>query len=367
MGFLEHRFAQLRNAAVDLRAVSMMNRRPPEVAYLGWTGRGNLGDEAIYLAHRRSGLGSMAPYPADRFARLVRPSAKTKAVLLGGGTLVGRHDWLPRVDRITGTFPDALKFATGVGVEDPSFTGRRVYTSDEHMRAWSTRLQGFDSVSVRGPLSAAILEKYDVETRVVGDPALLLNVPISRPVPQREKHVVGINVAQVEDSWGGSMSRYVVELGYFVERLRALGVSSRLLSMTAGDQMLAEHFVREHPHVELFNYRNSVDETVRAISECNVVVGPRLHLCILAAAAGVPFISVMYKPKCLDFSLSVCMEEWSIPSDSVSSTQMVEVFEVLSSRELEIRRNLKTNVAALRENLQSEIDLNKERIQSVAR
>lgn len=360
MGIIEMRSSQVRGALADLRSALQLRLDPPEVAYLGWTRRGNLGDEAIYTAHERSGLGSLRPYPANRFQKIVQDNGSTRAILLGGGTLVGRPDWLPRIDRIIRSFPDTLRFATGIGVEDSSFSGQRSYTSEEDMHAWVRKLSDFDSVSVRGPMSADILEQYGVESRVVGDPALLLACPREGTQSGPVSHpTVGINIARVEDSWGGNMDQYASELRAVVQSLTRSGVKCRLLSMTREDHNLARTFAKSLGNVEVYAYRDSVDATLKAISECCVVIGPRLHLCILAAAVGVPFLSVMYKPKCLDFAMSVGMEDWVLRSDSFSAAQAGELLMNLESNYQALQEDLSVRVEALQDELRSEIRRNR--------
>src|SRR5439155_15848942 len=87
---------------------SLLRSRPDRIAYVGWVGQGNAGDDAIFAAHRRamSGLrlvampldvGALAA-PAVAALHRRRPGGVLRAGLIGGGTLVGRPDWRRRID-----------------------------------------------------------------------------------------------------------------------------------------------------------------------------------------------------------------------------------------------------------------------------
>ncbi len=55
------------------------------------------------------------------------------------------------------------------------------------------------------------------------------------------------------------------------------------------------------------------------------MVGERLHACVLAAAAGRPFVSIEYRPKLRDFADSVGMGEYLVRTDEISSGRLTEL------------------------------------------
>ncbi|MGA7227974.1 MAG: polysaccharide pyruvyl transferase family protein, partial [Acidimicrobiia bacterium] len=56
-----------------------------------------------------------------------------------------------------------------------------------------------------------------------------------------------------------------------------------------------------------------------------LVVGERLHACVLAAASGRPFVGIEYRPKVADFADSVGMSEFVTRSDQLSGDRLVEL------------------------------------------
>ena len=81
--------------------------------YVGWTGRGNLGDDAIAeaLLHHIPDVASWhVPTDPTAFAgRLLAGAgvgARRRSVLLGGGTVVGRRNWRLLLTATPFTFPD---------------------------------------------------------------------------------------------------------------------------------------------------------------------------------------------------------------------------------------------------------------------
>jgi polysaccharide pyruvyl transferase WcaK-like protein len=67
-----------------------------------------------------------------------------------------------------------------------------------------------------------------------------------------------------------------------------------------------------------------VDQAFAEIASSSLVIGERLHACVLAAAAGRPFVPIEYRPKVRDFALSVGMGEHVVRTDEVSGLSLVE-------------------------------------------
>ena len=61
------------------------------------------------------------------------------------------------------------------------------------------------------------------------------------------------------------------------------------------------------------------------IASAEVVVGERLHACILAAAVSTPFIGIEYRPKLRDFAESVDRGDLVARTDTLSGASIVEL------------------------------------------
>ena len=157
----------------------------PLVAYLGWHGRNNLGDDAIYEAVRSQLPGATfvdmpcLPQEMIRAATTgLNRSLRHSTQVLGGGTLVGRRFWRRLVKRGMARTRDNGTYAIGVGVEDPVFTGRNSGSERGELKHWAPMLSEFRALSVRGPRSAELLSGIGLDVEVSGDPAFSSRDPM---------------------------------------------------------------------------------------------------------------------------------------------------------------------------------------------
>jgi polysaccharide pyruvyl transferase WcaK-like protein len=210
-----------RSSSIDLTDTAQ-----PMVAYLGWHGRGNLGDDAIYDAVRAQ-LPSATLLDLPRFhseriratATGLNRSLRRSTQVVGGGTLVGRRDWRRWINRGLALTRKNGSCAIGVGVEDPVFVGRRSGSGKDELKRWTPILSEFRSVSVRGPRSAELLSDLGLTVQVSGDPALLL----PRPAVAPEDGLIGVNLGFGDDLWGHNPQHVVDEVSDAVRHLSSRG------------------------------------------------------------------------------------------------------------------------------------------------
>lgn len=337
------------------------------LAYVGWNGRGNTGDDAIFQA-LEEGLAPARvrtlPVYATELVRALATGSPTvfrdAHLLLGGGTLVGRSVW--RNTLRLKAFPLVRRrpaFMVGVGVEDPSFQGRHSFSDGgRELRRWPGLLRRFARVTVRGPGSQALLAEVGVAADVVGDPALLLTPPA--PVRRPPGKVVGVTLGAVDDLWGHDRHRVAVEIVRCLRALMADGWRVRLLGLNDGDAPVHAAVASalggdgEQVGVET---ATTPRQYLQAAAGCTVVVAERLHAMVLAAAAGTPFVAVEYQPKCRDFSASVGWERWTVRTDSITGDALGQCVEDLAPQgnpgAAAIR--LRSSVDVLRRRLDAEI------------
>jgi len=283
--------------------------RPPGIRYVGWVGKDNLGDEAMIEAARR--LMSWGEVEARGEAR--------DLLLLGGGTLINRNQYLrwllerdsPRIERAV----------FGTGVANPSFWGVTEDTNE-----WLRWLGTCAYVGVRGPRSAQTLIDwgYKGDIEVCGDTALALR-------PEGSYEGSGpILVAPAwtnGELWGRSDQKVYEELAGAIKVWQKSGREVTLMSCHPSDdrpiivikEMVGDMGVGYHA-----GYLD-VAKSVELIASSSIVVGERLHACVLAAAAGRPFVAVEYRPKVRDFSESVAMDDYLIRSDQLRAGRLVEL------------------------------------------
>ena len=162
----------------------------PLVGYLGWHGRGNLGDDAIYDAVRSQLSGAnfidLPRLPHETISAVatgLNRSLRHSALVVGGGTVVGRRHWRRLVSRGLALTRNKGSYAIGVGVEDPVFVGRNGGSDKDELKRWSPILSDFHTVSVRGPRSAELLSDIGLSVRGIRRPGI--SPPATRPGSRR--------------------------------------------------------------------------------------------------------------------------------------------------------------------------------------
>lgn len=283
----------------------------PLHGYLGWSGRGNVGDDSIYQGIRRlhpetKWLPGICSGKGIRLAaRLgLDGPAFFETVVLGGGTLISpgySRLWVEELLRLGQTV-----WSCGTGVGSAGWT----QDPDPDISLWHAPLSDFRSVAVRGPISKERLEAIGIRNvKVCGDLALGLALDEIRPLA--DPPLLGINLsvpARIEDCPQVTPAIEVVQ-----------NVAKRWIQNN-GDILPVALARDDLPVLREFCRRTRVDPnqivaarnplSVReALSTCSALVGIRLHSAVLATCVGVPPIMLGYREKCLDFMLSMDLEE----------------------------------------------------------
>jgi polysaccharide pyruvyl transferase WcaK-like protein len=330
-------------------------RAGPLVAYLGWHGRGNLGDDAIYDAVRSQLAGAtfldLPRLPHEMICAVatgLNRSLRRSTQVMGGGTLVGRRHWRRLVTRGSALTSNQGSYAIGVGVEDPVFVGRKSGSDKDELKRWCPILSEFHAVSVRGPRSADLLSDVGLDVAVSGDPALLL----PRPDVVPEDGLIGVNLGFGDDLWGHDPTAVAEEMSGAVRQLSSQGYRFVGILMHPGDQRWTELALKDIA-ADIVRPVDA-DAAARELARCSVAIVSRLHAGILAALSDTPVISLEYQPKCRDFALSIDDERSLLRTDEVSSAAVVDRVGSAFADSSNIRIKTRAAVARLRQRLQAE-------------
>ena len=276
--------------------------------YLGWIGKSNLGDDAIadVLAEQLAPHTLVAaPMAIGELLRVRREPDRrgalaSRRLLLGGGTVIGRANWRLNLAVALRACHGGPAVMIGAGVEDPSFRGRRSFSSFGELRRWRRLLvERFESVTVRGPRSAELCASIGVDARVVGDPALL--AAMSAKTDPNGPVVVSLGYGDALR--GGDQAAVVAAIA----RALADEPERRVVaaSVNPSDRVWAgELAVALGARVDVVDAFDVADFD-RVSDGASCVIAERLHAGILAAAAGFAPVMIGYQPKVDDFAGSV--------------------------------------------------------------
>lgn len=330
--------------------------------YLGFTGFGNLGDEAVLAAIRR-GLPERDIRDSDygrwtmRAQRFARPSSSTvQEIILGGGTLVGLVPWGSRLAQLCDIFPDAARWTIGVGVEDPAALARPDH--DVWHREFDQFVDlapTFARLSVRGPRSQTLLASAGIDAPWVGDPALALGprTPTSTfaersllVTPGRVDRLEGSSPELLCDATAAAL-RSVIDDGWrvTVASLSPLDLSASAelaRRLGAGDKVRVTSLVTDWAGFQSMAVRHHVG------------VHLRLHAGVLAAAAFAPFLQLGYLPKCQDFAESIAHVDHTISVSGLTAEHLLDRIRGLAATRDEVQRRLFVEVSRVRNRLDAE-------------
>lgn len=262
-----------------------------KIDYIGWAGHRNLGDDACLRSVRRL----LAPHEVVQTKH-----PRSGACLVGGGTLVYGEAFLrPAEEAVVrkariGVFGAGVDLAVPVDGWEPA---RR--------EAWRGVLSAATVVGVRGPESLAAVNRLAGSAtpgaELIGDPALTLGR--SRP-PQSGNHDRRLVLVNAGSDFvpGCGRLRLQAELMRGVEWLKKLGLECRFLALRPNDLEHARPLVEQ---CRLPVIAPHLDRCLDAVRRAHLVISLRLHGAVFAAAFGVPFVSLSYRPKCRDFAASM--------------------------------------------------------------
>jgi len=333
----------------------MMDRKDALVAYLGWQRMGNIGDDAIYDAVRAQLPGAtildLPRFPGEKIRAAttgLNRSLRHSIQVVGGGTLIGRRHWRRMVTRGHVLTRKNGSYAIGVGVEDPSFVGRRSGSGKGELKRWLPVLSEFRTVSVRGPRSAQLLADAGLEVNVSGDPALLL----PRPDVAAEDGLIGLNLGFGDDLWGRDPELVASQIAAATKKLSSQEYRFVGILMNRADRRWTEQALAGinadivHPP--------DANAAARELARCSIAIVSRLHAGILAALSATPVISLEYQPKCRDFALSINDERSLLRTDTLTTTTVIDRIHHTLDNATDIRTTTHNAVTHLRQQLTNE-------------
>jgi polysaccharide pyruvyl transferase WcaK-like protein len=242
--------------------------------------------------------------------------------------------------------------------------------SERHeLPKWRGLLRHFGDVTVRGPRSAELLADVGIQSRVVGDPALLLDpaegtigAAITGETATRERGtggapLLGVNLGVSDDLWGHDQAHVVDEVAVALKKLAQSGWRFRALVVNPADRPDAVRCGRMAGlSAERWDIVDAAEPQayLRAVEPCRLLIAERLHAGVLAARMGVPPITLEYQPKCRDFLRSVGLERLGLRTDALSADALLDLVGASDAEHHAITETLGQRVGALRATLATE-------------
>jgi polysaccharide pyruvyl transferase WcaK-like protein len=329
------------------------------VAYIGCTKTQNAGDDAVAAVHHRAfPMCRLVEVPTGRTLSLIEAFAPqegvVRSVMLGGGTLIGKPQYLYPISQLSKRHTALPMFMLGTGVEDPSFYGGARPDGAAELARWRDVLPKFGRICVRGPLSQQILNSIDIKSEVTGDPALLLGDPA--PSTEFSERSLGINLGISRRIWGGDPERLLDEVAAFVSTMTSQGWSVTFFPMWREDiSYIEEAMRRSRGDVRFFANFDDIDSLLAGIRNCHVFVGLKLHSVVFATATYVPAVMLEYQPKCRDFQESIGRAAFTLRTDQVSRNALLELTEDLAERREKHQAALAAGISVCRTRLWTQI------------
>lgn len=295
-------------------AFSVLNSRKPRLAYLGFLGDGNVGDEMVFWAARKLFDGCHL-IPIKRRTPIewkgilrTRPNF-FDGVVQGGGTLIGNRahsglqsallkSGLPIYTHGTGVLPTCIA---------PDWRElKRSYGGVRGLRS-AQRLSVVADLPVIG--DAAIALDLDKQTRPQGEiKRVLLNLGVhAHNRYERSEHVFDV-------------------ICKFAKNNARNGFLPTFLPMHSIDQRVAQRLKIMCPELDILDRPKTLVELEIAFEDVVYTVGERLHFVIASVLMARPFYSINYADKHADFLESIGLQSAGTHPEHVTHENLNAAF-----------------------------------------
>ena len=275
---------------------------PKKIAYMGWLGHKNVGDEACFYAVKQQlpNNTQFTCWDINPWKERYLPDVS----IVGGGTLLnlGGDKRVSALANLAAKGVPTVFWGTGI----LPWNGRVSPTV-------RTLLESASAVGVRGPRSLSKLSRFGFSGgKVIGDPAFLLQTPAT-PLGCKSRKIA-INIGDARGNMWGTEKRLVAQTNKIIQHAVRSGLEVVLFPMWPSDMKFI-NTVAKGEAVSVRPWSKSTVGLMNFMKSCRAVVGMKLHAIVLSAAAQVPFISMSYREKNIDFAKSLGLGGWSIKTD----------------------------------------------------
>ncbi len=327
--------------------------RRRKCVYIGWLGCGNWGDEVLFevISNKLKPYALVIPSESvHKINRIIKLKINLKCILLGGGTLINNLGFYEDLKKYMALFPENCPLVVlGTGVRSVDFWKK--YEKEEMFASWIEILKHAKLVGVRGPLSQNYLEQFGIRAIMVGDPALFLSLQGLYKKP-REKRLL-VNIGKTYGKLWGSEERFYAVLLKTLKKMAKNGWIIDFYSVWFRDDDVMMRFIEflvslcKRKPMLYKAYKVDSKRAIEFIKNYDLFMGEKLHAVIAAHSSYTPALIFEYRPKCLDYALSVGMEKYCISTNEVSMDRVIDLAEKLYKNSENIRNQIWEKVSIL--------------------
>ena len=157
---------------------------------------------------------------------------------------------------------------------------------------------------------------------VIGDIALsLANDKINE---KKKKKKIAINIGTSSGKVWGNEAKILETISNCVKLLLKNGWDIAFFPVINNDVVYIKKAISKiGVHIPIFMHYKSITKSLNFLSQCDVMIGEKLHSVILAHCVYTPAIMLEYRPKCLDYMTSIGMENFNIKTDEMDVDNII--------------------------------------------
>ncbi|MCC7191302.1 MAG: polysaccharide pyruvyl transferase family protein [Phycisphaeraceae bacterium] len=316
--------------------VTHRHNKPYRIAYIGWLGHDNIGDELGPEVFRRC-FAEEAPDLSAQCELVTQRERwpECEASVVGLGTLISpgdyRTEWM-REFRLASLRGPLVGLGLGV-VPPPTWERWPVAPSRKYrVRDW------FDYLCLRGKMSAQMLGAP--ESIISGDTVFGIRWTAPRPSPNRRRPLLMVNLGEGRHPLmirpGQSLCAAVAQA------CRQLESRFEIAFFSMGrrdDEPIREAASLLTTPPRIVTERDPFT-LAQILAEADLGLTVKCHASGLLYAVGVPTVNVAYRSKCADLAGEVTDDRYVVAAAEAETAHLVEKVDALASERAAVRTDL---------------------------
>jgi polysaccharide pyruvyl transferase WcaK-like protein len=254
-----------------------------------------------------------------------------RSICLGGGTFIySSPNKLKQLLWYKQNGPYKF-FCLGTGATDSLMFGRSKFEYQKNIDGWREILSNFEYIGVRGPLSKKMMRGVD-NVEIVGDTSICLAPPNFKY--KKKNDVVGLNIGYGA-GWlnrDETIDKFKKIINFFMNEKYKI----KILPVWQKDMDICLEIAKQinTRDIVIYNHINDYKMYLKEVESCDIFVGYKLHSVILSCLTRTPSVMLEYRPKCLDFMISMSLKQFNLRIDTFDLESFKQiVHEIQSSSE----------------------------------